>query len=183
MRFMRATKSRNSSRPIQARRRTTSCSIRATWAAGPPKLVRPSRPISRTTSISRPGRDGDSSCPEADLLSLRLTGKRILPPGSRRRTRGAGPGEQALAGGARRACLARRSLPRLTWRRGATSRGGWTRNRSGPFTPGPGVSHPILRLCRPLSLPPAGQTSRQWTYGGSSHHHSTGRCASQPCCQ
>ena len=52
IRFVAPTKSRNWSRVNQRRRRTTSISIRAMWAAGPPKPMAPSLRKTRLSSRS-----------------------------------------------------------------------------------------------------------------------------------
>src|SRR5687768_9189784 len=54
MKLSAETRSRKCCRSSQLRRRTTSSSISATWAAGPPKAVNPSRVNSKATSRNRP---------------------------------------------------------------------------------------------------------------------------------
>src|SRR5687767_4566800 len=51
---MAESRSRNVCRSIHFRRTTTSCSIIATCAAGPPKAVKPSLRNKRATSLTRP---------------------------------------------------------------------------------------------------------------------------------
>src|SRR5262245_52587733 len=71
IRYVAPRRSRNCSRVSHRRRRTTSSSISAMWAAGPPKPITPSLRNRRATSPTRPG------CPVAPTSS-RAAASRIV---------------------------------------------------------------------------------------------------------
>src|SRR5262245_22772351 len=72
MRLVAPRRSRNCSRVSHRRRRTTSSSISAMWAAGPPKPITPSLRKRRATSFTRPG------CPAAPAFSGAAAASRIV---------------------------------------------------------------------------------------------------------